>query len=50
MMPMLFLAVAMLIVSDLPRLLPNAPATPTRWMEQGNRHARRRDEKLRRRR
>ena len=35
-----------LLVSDLPRVVPELPALPLPWMEQGNRHARRRDKKL----
>lgn len=46
-MLMLLYAAISLAVVDAPRMLPDIPKLPTPWMEQGNRHARRRDRKLR---
>lgn len=40
------LAAAMLLASGEPRNTPEIPVVPMPWMEQGNRHARRRDRKL----
>lgn len=37
-----------LLAYDGPRARPDIPSLPTPWVEQGNRHARRRDRKLRR--
>lgn len=45
MMLVIFAALALLL-SDAPRAVPQLPETPLPWMEQGNRHARRRDRKL----
>lgn len=46
---LVILATLLLVLSDAPRAVPQAPAVPLPWMEQGNRHARRRDRKLARR-
>jgi len=43
-------ALCALLVYDGPRALPEIPSLPIPWVEQGNRHARRRDRKLMRKR
>lgn len=43
-------ALFMLAASDAPRALPQLPAAGAPWAEEGNRHARRRDKKLSKRR
>lgn len=40
------LAALMLLANDSPRMRPAMPDLPRRSMEEGNRHARRRDRKL----
>ncbi len=45
-MLMLLYAAISLAVVDAPRVVPDIPKIPTPWVEQGNRHARRRDRKL----
>lgn len=45
-MLILMFAVACLWSSDAPRLTPSLPQVAMPWLEEGNRHARRRDRKL----
>jgi hypothetical protein len=45
MLYVLFAALS-LWAADAPRVRPDLPSLPMPWLEQGNRHARRRDRKL----